>query len=117
LSDSKGSDIMNNDQFKGTVRNLGGQVEDEFGKLVGDPEVRSEGIVDQVTGTAQSVYGDAKELATSAYRQASPIVREGAERAIDVTRENTVLAVLAAGAVGYALSWAVHGGKAQVKHD
>ena len=108
---------MNEDQFKGTARNLGGKVEDEFGKMVGDTDIRSEGIIDQVTGAAQNIYGDAKELATTAYRQASPAVREGAQRAITVTRENTVLAVLAAGAVGYALSWAFHGGKGSPKRD
>ena len=108
---------MNEDQFTGTARNLGGKIEDEFGKIIGDPQIRGEGIIDQVAGAAQHMYGDAKELANTAYRQASPVVREGAERAISITRENTILAVLAAGAVGYALSWAFHGGKAAPKHD
>ena len=102
---------MNEDQFSGAARNLGGKVEDEFGKIVGNTELRREGIIDQVAGTAQNLYGDAKEMASTAYRQMSPAAREGADRVVNITRENTVFAVLAAGAVGYALSWAFHANK------
>jgi uncharacterized protein YjbJ (UPF0337 family) len=104
---------MNEDQFKGSARNLGGKVEDEFGKLVGDKEIRGEGMIDHVAGTAQNIYGDAKEAVASAFDRASPVVRDGAQRALSMTRENSVLAVLAAGAVGYALAWAFHGDKAR----
>ena len=102
---------MNDDQFQGSARKLGGKVEETFGDLIGDNDVRGEGIIDKVTGTAQTIYGDAKELASSAYRQAPLAVRDGAERAMTMTRENSVLAVLAAGAVGYAIAWALHGDK------
>lgn len=99
---------MNENQIKGTVRNLGGKVEEEFGDLVGSRQVQGEGVIDQVRGTAEDIYGDAKEVARSAYERAAPVVRDTADKAMRVTRENSVLAVLAAGAVGYALSWAFH---------
>lgn len=104
---------MNEDQFKGTAHKLGGNVEEEFGKIVGSRDIQGEGIIDQVTGAAQELYGDAREAASTVLDRASPMVRQGAERAIALTRENTVLAVLAAGAVGYALSWAFHGSDKQ----
>ena len=102
---------MNENQIKGTARNMGGKVEEEFGELVGSRQVQGEGIIDQVRGTAEDLYGDAREVARDAYERAAPVVRDTADKAMRVTRENSVLAVLAAGAVGYALSWAFHGEK------
>ena len=99
---------MNENQVMGTARNLGGKVEEEFGSLVGSRQVQGEGIIDQVRGTAEDLYGDAREVARTAYDRAAPVIRDTADKAIRVTRENSVLAVLAAGAIGYALSWAFH---------
>lgn len=106
---------MNGDQFEGVARNLGGQIEGRVGKLAGDDELRAEGLIDQIAGAAQTDYGDAKEAVGSALDRAAPLVRDGAGRALSVTRENTMLALLTAGAIGYAIAWAFHGEKSSPK--
>src|SRR5262245_64620577 len=51
---------MNEDRIIGTARNLGGQAQEGFGRVTGDTRTQAEGIVNQVTGTAQELYGQAK---------------------------------------------------------
>lgn len=95
---------MNNDQFAGGARYAGGKVEEKIGDFTGDRDLQGDGLIDQVKGRAQTLYGDAKEAVTNIYDRAAPATRDGVERAMQVTRQNSLLAMLAAGAVGYALA-------------
>ena len=52
---------MNKDQVKGRVEQAKGNVKEEVGKAVGNPNLRDEGKADQAVGKAQATYGDAKE--------------------------------------------------------
>lgn len=100
---------MNTDQFAGTARSIGGRIEEAAGDVMNDSSLRADGLVDQVKGAAQNLYGDAKEKVQDAYVRVVPPARENLEHAIAVTRENPVLAMLAAGAVGFALAFALRG--------
>jgi uncharacterized protein YjbJ (UPF0337 family) len=95
---------MTNDQFAGTARSIGGRIEEAAGAAINDHSLQAEGIVDQVKGAAQNFYGDAKEKVRDAYDRVSPTARDGIGRAITVTRDHSLLAILAAGAVGFALA-------------
>ena len=57
---------MNEDRIIGAARNLGGQAQEGFGRVTGDTRAQAEGIVNQVTGTAQELYGQAKDTAADA---------------------------------------------------
>lgn len=104
---------MNQDKLDVSNRNLSGKVEDAVGKMLGDGALRGEGLIDQAASSAQNVYGDAIELAATALDRASPVIRKGAERALKVTRENSLMSMVVAGAVAYGLAWAFHGAKSK----
>ena len=100
---------MNKDQFEGGARKLGGEVEDAFGKAMGSDKLRGEGVIDQVAGAAQGAYGDVRDAVETAVSRAAPVIRDGAERAATITRENSVFTALTVGALAYGLAWFIHG--------
>jgi uncharacterized protein YjbJ (UPF0337 family) len=52
---------MNEDRVAGTTRNLGGKVQEGFGRVTSDTKTQAEGL-----GTAQELYGRAKDTAADA---------------------------------------------------
>ncbi|HEY2187560.1 MAG TPA: CsbD family protein [Caldimonas sp.] len=52
---------MNKDQVKGRVEQAKGNVKENVGKAVGNPNLRDEGTAEKVAGKTQATYGDAKE--------------------------------------------------------
>ena len=52
---------MNKDQVKGRIEEAKGAVKEKTGKIVGNPNLQSEGQVDKAVGKTQAGYGDAKE--------------------------------------------------------
>jgi len=64
---------MNEDRLGGTAKNVGGQVEEGFGRATGDVKME---------GTLQEVYGQAKETAADA----AEAIREAGGEAGDFLR-------------------------------
>lgn len=95
---------MNTDQISGTARSIGGHIEEAAGAVTNDRSLQADGVVDQVMGAAQNLYGDAKDTVRSTVDKVSPVARDGLDRAVTLTRDNSLLAMLAAGAVGFALA-------------
>ena len=54
---------MNEDRISGTARNLGGKVEEGFGRTTGDMKTQLQGKLDQAAGAAQDLYGQAADAA------------------------------------------------------
>lgn len=54
---------MNKDQVKGAVKDFGGKIQEEAGKLVGNSEQQAKGLVNQAKGKAQQKVGDLKQAA------------------------------------------------------
>jgi uncharacterized protein YjbJ (UPF0337 family) len=54
---------MDENRIAGTVRNVGGKVQEGFGQAVGDAQTKADGMANQVRGTAQDLYGQARESA------------------------------------------------------
>jgi uncharacterized protein YjbJ (UPF0337 family) len=52
---------MNKDQVKGATEQGKGKVKEAAGDLTGNKSLEREGQADQVKGTVQKNYGDAKE--------------------------------------------------------
>jgi uncharacterized protein YjbJ (UPF0337 family) len=69
---------MNEDRFAGTGKNVGGRVEQGFGRAAGDVKTEVEGKMKQATGAAQDIYGQAKDAAGEAYGQAKDAVGDAA---------------------------------------
>ena len=74
---------MNEDRFAGTAKNLGGRGEEGFGRTAGDVKSTTEGKIKQATGSAQDVYGQAKDAAGEAYGQVRHAVVDAAKSAED----------------------------------
>ncbi len=110
---------MDNDRLEGAAKNIGGKIESAAGDLVGDNKVKTDGLIDQVTGSAQNAYGSLKDTAQQVagdaprylddamdsgqryYRQGSQAIREQFGN-VPLTE------ILLAGAAGYFLAWLIH---------
>src|SRR4030095_6350972 len=58
--------VMTDDRISGSAKNIGGQVEEGFGRATGDVKTQLQGKARQMEGTLQEVYGQAKETAAEA---------------------------------------------------
>jgi len=73
---------MNEDRVVGTAKNLGGRAREGLGHVTGDARMQAEGVLNQAAGTAQDLYGQAKDSASDA----AEVVRQGAMSAEDYIR-------------------------------
>jgi uncharacterized protein YjbJ (UPF0337 family) len=73
---------MSDDRIAGTARNVGGKVQEGFGKVVGDARTEFQGEVNQAVGSAQDLYGQAKDSAADA----ADVVKQTAKDADDYVR-------------------------------
>ena len=53
---------MNKDQIDGKLQDIGGKIQEEAGKLVGNKEQEAKGLKNQIEGKTQEKFGDAKEV-------------------------------------------------------
>lgn len=52
---------MNKDQVNGKLHDIGGQIQEEVGKLVGNPTQQVKGLQKQAEGKLEGKIGDLKE--------------------------------------------------------
>jgi uncharacterized protein YjbJ (UPF0337 family) len=57
---------MNQDRVAGTARNVGGKIEEGFGRVTGDVGTQAQGKLDQAAGMAQDLYCQTKDAASDA---------------------------------------------------
>jgi uncharacterized protein YjbJ (UPF0337 family) len=69
----------------GSAKNIGGQMEESFGRVTGDERTQLEGRARQAEGALQDVYGQAKDTAVDA----AGAIRETAGEASDFLRTVT----------------------------
>jgi uncharacterized protein YjbJ (UPF0337 family) len=74
---------MDEDRLTGTAKNLGGKVEEGFGRVTGDVKTQAAGKAKQVEGDLQDLYGQAKDTAMHAAQS----VRDSAVDAEDYVRK------------------------------
>jgi len=60
----------NKDQVKGELKDLGGKIQEEAGKLVGSKEQQTKGLQKQAEGKLQKGVGNLKEAVTDAITKA-----------------------------------------------
>ena len=94
---------MNSDRMEGTAKNLGGKVEEGFGRATGDIKSQVEGTVKQAVGAAQDIYGQARDTAGDA----AAMVRRRAGSFEETIRENVETRPYTAVAIALALGWFV----------
>jgi uncharacterized protein YjbJ (UPF0337 family) len=54
---------MDENRLSGTARNIGGKVEEGFGRVTGDTESQIKGKFNQAAGAAQDLYGQTADAA------------------------------------------------------
>jgi uncharacterized protein YjbJ (UPF0337 family) len=52
---------MDENEFEGTARDIGGKIQDAVGGLTGDTATQAEGKWNQAAGKAQKTFGEAAE--------------------------------------------------------
>jgi uncharacterized protein YjbJ (UPF0337 family) len=60
----------NKDQVKGELKDLGGKIQEEAGKLVGSKKQQAKGLQKQAEGKLQKGVGDLKETVADAVKKA-----------------------------------------------
>ena len=66
---------MDENRVEGTARNLGGKVQEGFGRVTGNVRTQAEGLANQAAGAAQDLYGQAADTAretASGFEKALP---------------------------------------------
>ena len=104
---------MNKDRIEGAATDAFGKIEKTIGDMTGDKGMQSDGLIDQAKGKAQNLYGNAKDAVDAALDNASPAVRDGAERAFGNVKAHPLLTALFAGTVGFAIALTLNGGKSE----
>jgi uncharacterized protein YjbJ (UPF0337 family) len=99
---------MNSDRIEGSAKEVGGKVQETFGHVTGDPEIRAGGVARQIEGKGQNLYGrgkdglrDAADLAEQAFDEGSRHVKRGSREIGEKVGDHPLPALLLAGAVGF----------------
>ena len=94
---------MNENRIEGAAKNMGGKLEEGFGRATGDVKSQLEGTVKQAAGAAQELYGQARETAGDA----AAIVRKQAGSFEQTIRDNLETRPYTAVAIALAFGWFV----------
>ena len=111
---------MDTDRIKGAAQDFGGKVQETVGRVAGDQKTQVEGVVRQIVGQGQDLYGQAKDTvrdvtdnfgdyANQAYDNSGDYASRGAQVARQEIGEHPLTSVVLAGAVGYLLAMIIHG--------
>ena len=57
---------MDENRVSGTAKNIGGKLEEGYGRVTGDTKTEAAGVAKQVRGAAQDMYGQARDVASDA---------------------------------------------------
>jgi uncharacterized protein YjbJ (UPF0337 family) len=94
---------MDEHRVTGAARNVGGRVEEKFGRVTGDTKSQVQGVIDQAQGTAENLYGQAKDAASSAAEG----VRKTASSFEDIFRRTIEDKPYTAIAIALGLGWLI----------
>jgi uncharacterized protein YjbJ (UPF0337 family) len=96
---------MDENRIAGTARNVGGKMQEGFGRAVGDAKTQAEGVANQVRGTAQDLYGQARESASQLAEDAGATARRTASSFEAALRNTIETQPYTAVVVALALGW------------
>ena len=106
---------MDRDRIAGSAKDFAGKIEDTVGGIAGDAKTQAAGKVREATGTAQNLYGQAKDAARDttdatasyakdAYENSGDTFRDSSRALAQKVQENPLGALLVAGGIGFALA-------------
>ena len=94
---------MTDDRMAGTAKNLGGKVQEGYGSATGDFAHEVKGKLRQAEGTAQDLYGQAKDALADATRIAQDSAAEARDVVREIIEERPYTVAIAALAVGFVI--------------
>ncbi len=123
---------MNKHEIHGGARYVGGKVEKAVGDAVGSRDWQVDGVVDQVAGGAENLFGRTQSIAADIADTTPHLIDtarekagEAADRSVDAARrgvdtvrdavrgqDKAVIWASAAAIAGFALGWLVNGRRA-----
>ena len=100
---------MDKDRIAGSAKDFAGKVEGSLGDIAGDAKTQAEGRVREATGTAQNLYGQAKDTVreatdAAAYENSGDTFRDSAQAIAKKVQDNPLGSMLIAGGIGFALA-------------
>lgn len=99
---------MNEDRISGVATQTSGKIKSSVGQAIGDAGLESEGMVEQIKGRAQNLYGAATEAATNAYDRVPEKARKNIDRAYGTARSHPAISLAVAGGIGLLAFGASH---------
>jgi len=111
---------MDENRSKGMAKNIAGKIEGAAGDVTSDAKIQASGSLPQTEGTAQDltgrvsevvrdIAGDASAALAQAFEAGARYYEEANRTAERRVEDNALVALLVAGAAGYALAWLIHG--------
>jgi uncharacterized protein YjbJ (UPF0337 family) len=94
---------MDENRISGTAKNLGGKIEEVFGRATGDTKSQAHGQMKQVEGDAQELYGQAVDSASDAITA----VRKMSGSVEDTLRDYIENNPYTAAAIALGLGWLI----------
>lgn len=106
---------MDRDQIVASAKDFAGKVEGTVGDVAGDAKAQVAGRIREATGTAQNLYGHAKDAAREAtdaavsyakdaYENSGDTFRDGSQAMAKKVQDNPLGSMLIAGGIGFALA-------------
>jgi uncharacterized protein YjbJ (UPF0337 family) len=92
---------MDENRIVGTAKNVGGKVEEGFGRATGDAKTQARGQARQVEGDLQDFYGQAKDTAANV----AATMRDGASDVEDLIRSTIETRPYTTAFVALCLGW------------
>ena len=92
---------MDEHRATGTARQVGGKIEEGLGRAAGDASSQIRGVFDQAQGSAEKLYGEAKEAAGETARG----VRTAAVSFEDIIRTTIEERPYTAAAIALGIGW------------
>jgi uncharacterized protein YjbJ (UPF0337 family) len=94
---------MDENRVHGEARNIGGKMQEGFGRAMGDAKTQAEGLANQVRGTAQDLYGQARDGATQMALDIEPAASSLEKALRNTIQTQPYLAICVALGVGWLL--------------
>jgi ElaB/YqjD/DUF883 family membrane-anchored ribosome-binding protein len=99
---------MPEDQMQGTVRNIGGRVEEGFGKVVGDSKTEAQGLIKQAAGAAQEAYGKTVDATVEGAQTVKDLAVAGHDALKQFMEDNPHTTTAIALGIGLLIGYAAH---------
>lgn len=75
---------MADDRIAGTVRSVGGKVQEGVGKVTGDTKTEIEGVMNQAAGAVQEAYGKTVDAAVASHDYLKTFVEDNPHTAVAI---------------------------------